>query len=81
MLCPQAVRTMTADAETAKAASVDGMMEPEELAEAVVKGLAAESFLILPHGEVAQYMRNKTDDYDRWIGGEPPQLRLYGGAE
>ena len=43
MLCPQAVRTaMTADAETAKAASVDGMMEPEELAEAVVKGLAAD---------------------------------------
>ena len=39
MLCPQAVRTaMTADAETAKAASVDGMMEPEELAEAVVNG-------------------------------------------
>ncbi|MBL70580.1 MAG: short-chain dehydrogenase [Rhodobiaceae bacterium] len=83
MLCPQAVRTaMTADAETAKAASVDGMMEPEELAEAVVKGLAKESFLILPHGEVAQYMRNKTDDYDRWIGGmNRLQLRLYGGAE
>ena len=83
MLCPQAVRTaMTADPETAKAASVDGMMEPKELAEAVVKGLAAESFLILPHAEVEQYMRNKTNDYDRWIGGmNRLQLRLYGGQE
>jgi hypothetical protein len=44
-------------------------LEPEEVAEAVVAGLAEESFLILPHPEVARFFRNKADDYERWIGG------------
>ena len=26
-------------------------------------------FLVLPHPEVAQYFRNKGQDYERWIGG------------
>lgn len=71
MLCPQAVRTpMTAQGNSStQAASVDGMMEPETLADAVVEGLRNESFLILPHPEVLEYMRRKTTDYDRWIGG------------
>ncbi len=81
MLCPQAVRTpMTAQGNSStQAASVDGMMEPETLADAVIEGLRAESFLILPHAEVLEYMRRKTADYDRWIGGmNRLQLRLLG---
>jgi len=58
----------------AAAASGDGMMEPEELAGIVVEGLAAERFIILTHPEVLEYMRRKTSDYDRWIGG---MNRLY----
>ena len=71
MLCPQAVRTaMTAsDNDATAAASADGMMEPEELADKVVEGLRGEAFLILPHEVVLEYMRNKTSNYDRWIGG------------
>jgi len=71
MLCPQAVRTpMTAvDNAATQAAGTDGMMEPEELADAVVTQLKDEPFLILPHPEVLEYMRRKTADYDRWIGG------------
>ncbi len=69
VLCPQAVRTaMTAGNEDG-VASIDGMIEPDAVAEAVVKGLAAEDFLILPHPEVLEYMRRKTADYGRWIGG------------
>ena len=45
------------------------MITPEDVAEAVVQGLAAESFLILPHPEVEQYRQNKAASYDRWIGG------------
>jgi hypothetical protein len=45
------------------------MMETAELADFVIEGLRAESFLILPHPEVLEYMRRKTADYDRWIGG------------
>jgi NAD(P)-dependent dehydrogenase (short-subunit alcohol dehydrogenase family) len=71
LLCPQAVRTpMTAaDNEGVAAASVDGMMEPEDLADIVIAGLRNERFLILTHEEVLEYMRRKTSDYDRWIGG------------
>ncbi len=75
LLCPQAVRTAmtTGDAAiggaAAAAAAGDGMMEPEVLAEFVVEGLRKESFLILPHPEVLDYMRRKTADYDRWIAG------------
>lgn len=72
LLCPQAVRTpMTeqVDSPALRAAANDGMMEPHELADAVVEGLREERFLILPHAEVIEYMRKKTADYDRWIGG------------
>ncbi len=84
MLCPQAVRTaMTAQATAStQAASVDGMMEPETLAESVVEGLRQESFLILPHPEVLEYMRRKTGDYDRWIRGmNRLQQRLLAAAQ
>ena len=60
-------------------ASVDGMMEPEELAETVVKSIAAEEFLILPHPQVLDYMRRKTADYGRWIGGMRKLNRRYQG--
>lgn len=68
-LCPQGVRTaMIASAEgepenflTAEAISA------EECADAVVKGLESENFLILPHAEVAQYIVNKAENYDRWL--------------
>jgi hypothetical protein len=50
-------------------ASVDGIMEPSELAEFVVEALRAERFLILPHPEVVTYYQRKASDYDRWIGG------------
>lgn len=70
LLCPQAVRTpMLDDSRGTQAASVDGAIEPEELAEAVVDGLRAERFLILPHPRVLDYMQRKTGDYDRWLRG------------
>ena len=79
VLCPQAVRTaMTAGNEDG-VASVDGMMEPEELAEVVVKSIEAEEFLILPHPQVLDYMRAKTNDYGRWIGGMRKLNRQYQG--
>jgi len=70
VLCPQAVRTaMTGGTEEGGVAGVDGMLEPADVAQAVVDGLAAETFLILPHPEVATYFERKATDYDRWLGG------------
>jgi NAD(P)-dependent dehydrogenase (short-subunit alcohol dehydrogenase family) len=72
MLCPQAVRTaMTANTEdqSTMAASSDGMMEPDQLADIVVEHLSRDAFLILTHEEVKVYMQRKSSDYDRWIAG------------
>lgn len=70
-LCPQGVRTrMIADAKEGIAAMLlENAIEPEAVADAVIAGLARESFLILPHPEVADYFRRKADDYDRWLRG------------
>jgi NAD(P)-dependent dehydrogenase (short-subunit alcohol dehydrogenase family) len=70
VLCPQAVRTaMTAGLEGGGVAGVDGMLEPEAVAEAAVQGVAEERFLILPHPSVADYVRRKAGDVDRWLRG------------
>jgi hypothetical protein len=50
-------------------AGVDGVLSPEAVAEAALDGLAAERFLILPHPEVAEYLRRKADDPERWLAG------------
>jgi NAD(P)-dependent dehydrogenase (short-subunit alcohol dehydrogenase family) len=69
VVCPQAVRTaMTGDSDGGVAA-VDGLMEPEQVADSVMEGLAEERFLILPHPEVQTYMERKVSDYDRWLNG------------
>ena len=69
VLCPQAVRSgMTAGTEGG-VAGLDGMLEPEEVCDAVIKAMDEECFLILPHPQVLTYMRRKTADYDRWLRG------------
>lgn len=41
----------------------------EEAAEAILKGIQSEHFLILPHPEVLEFYRMKGGDYDRWLRG------------
>lgn len=67
-LCPQSVQTdmVTGDGGSA---SHDGIISPEQVAMDVSKAMREEKFLVLPHPEVAQYFRNKGQDYERWIGG------------
>ncbi len=70
-LCPQGVRTdmLRRAAAEGRGFLVDGAIEPERVADEVVKGLADRRFLILPHPEVADYFRRKATDYDRWLRG------------
>lgn len=71
-LCPQGVRTdLLFNSEYGMKSQflIANALEPEEVAEATVQGLAAESFLILPHPEVAEYFKRKANDYDRWLRG------------
>src|SRR5262249_24009786 len=70
-LCPQGVKSRMLDESLSGAGPIlrEGAIEPEEVADAVVKGLADETFLILPHPEVREYFLRKATDYDRWIRG------------
>lgn len=69
VLCPQAVRSEMTKGFEDSVAAIDGMLEPEDVAQACVEAIGAESFLVLPHPQVLDYMRLKTADYDRWISG------------
>ena len=70
VLCPQAVRTaMTADFENGGVAGLDGMIEPEEVAQCTIEAIAEERFLILPHPTVEKYLQNKASSYERWLAG------------
>ncbi len=70
-LCPQGVRTRMLEEFDVGATEYlrDSAMDPEQIADAVVAGLADERFLILPHAEVAEFFRRKGDDYERWLRG------------
>ena len=67
-VCPQGVRTQLLDQSDSRFLK-EGALDPAHVADAVIKGLAEEKFLILPHPEVAEYVRRKAADHDRWIRG------------
>ena len=69
-LCPQGVKTRLLDvSEEFRALLEPVALDPADVAQTVVDGLADERFLILPHPEVERYFQNKANDYDRWLGG------------
>jgi NAD(P)-dependent dehydrogenase (short-subunit alcohol dehydrogenase family) len=83
-LCPQGVRTnmLLGAGPEGEALLAAGAIEPEDVADAVVSGIAAERFLILPHPEVADFFRRKADDYDRWLAGmRRLQTRVLGAPQ
>jgi NAD(P)-dependent dehydrogenase (short-subunit alcohol dehydrogenase family) len=76
VVCPQGVRTdllmtgLEAGLPAARAVALAGkLLEPEDVADSVVEGMADERFLILPHPEVAEFIRRKADDPGRWLAG------------
>jgi NAD(P)-dependent dehydrogenase (short-subunit alcohol dehydrogenase family) len=81
-LCPQGVRTrmLTESTGPAHAFVASTAVDPARVADAVIKGLREERFLILSHPEVADYFRRKADDYDRWIRGMRRLQREMTGA-
>ena len=79
-LCPQAVLTnmFTGDGGSA---GVDGALTVEQLMDEMVKTMREEKFLILPHPKVLDYIRMKTGDYDRWLGGMQKLFLKHGGRK
>ena len=74
VLCPQAVRTNITTGlqdldDASNPATLDGVLEPDEVADACLDAIREERFLVLPHPEVATYFQRKASDYDRWLRG------------
>lgn len=73
-ICPQGVRTPMLelamdDPAGAAALTAGGLIEPDDVAEALVEGIREERLLILPHQEVKRHMALKGSDPERWIAG------------
>ena len=81
LLCPQAVSTEMIRGFEEHVASIDGVIKPEDVAEACVQGIRDEQFLILPHPKVSTYIKNKAENYERWIGGMRKLNRKFGGFD
>ncbi len=74
-LCPQGVATALLDGgdggnslSSRIVRSAAEVLQPEDVAQSVIDGMAEERFLILPHAQVAEHYRKKAADPDRWIG-------------
>jgi len=73
-ICPQGVRTRMLedgmhDVAAAAALHSGGLIEPEEVADAVLAGIEEERFLILPHENVKGFMAFKGAEPERWLKG------------
>jgi NAD(P)-dependent dehydrogenase (short-subunit alcohol dehydrogenase family) len=71
-LCPMGVRTAMLEGDELGQRVVRGagtVLEPEEVAGAVIAGIESEQFLILPHPEVLTFFQRKALDYERWLAG------------
>ncbi|MFF5079820.1 SDR family oxidoreductase [Actinoplanes sp. NPDC000266] len=84
-LCPQGVRTdmLTRGNERGSASAAllaESAMEPGEVATIVAEALKGDSFLILPHPEVAEFYRLRAGDTDRWLGGMNKMQRAFEGS-
>jgi NAD(P)-dependent dehydrogenase (short-subunit alcohol dehydrogenase family) len=82
-LCPQGVRTpMLGEPSAEREVSASGsVLSPEQVADAVVDGVNAGRFLILPHPEVAGYEQARAADRDRWLAGMRRLAGRFGGGE
>ncbi|GAA1416143.1 SDR family oxidoreductase [Streptomyces thermospinosisporus] len=70
-ICPQGVRTGMLDASGSAGDLVlrPTAIEPDDVADALFRGIEEDRFLILPHPEVAEYYRARATDPERWLGG------------
>ncbi len=72
-LCPQGVNTDMVrggrGSSAVETVALQGLIEPEQVADAVALAMEEGRFLVLPHPEVAGYEQRKAGDRDRWLAG------------
>ena len=64
-----AVPSAAGAGSVSRQASVDGVLTAPQVAASVLAAVAEDRFLILPHPEVATYVRRRAEDRDRWLSG------------
>jgi len=71
VICPQGVRTRMLDhaGPLQNLLSHDVALEPEQVADALWKGLQDDRFLILPHPQVQGYYEYRATNSDGWLAG------------
>jgi NAD(P)-dependent dehydrogenase (short-subunit alcohol dehydrogenase family) len=81
VVCPLGVRTPMLEGAIdrrspgAAALLADDLLEPGQVAEAVVQGIREERLLILPHENVAKYLALKGSRPERWLAGMQDLVR------
>lgn len=78
VLCPQGVDTALLREVGDGPQNRDGVLTPDQVAASVMEALERDSFLILPHPQVADYVLRKATNYDRWIAGMAKLKRSLG---
>ena len=71
-LCPMGVDTAMFNSlppDQRERTAAGHLLSPEQVAEVVLQGIENEQFLILPHEEVLDFWRAKTNDNERWLRG------------
>jgi len=70
-ICPQGVRTnmLAQSGQAGQVVLQDAAIEPEQVADALLAGLASGEFLVLPHPEVRGYYQMRAGDTDKWLRG------------
>ncbi|MFD9002862.1 SDR family oxidoreductase [Streptomyces sp. NPDC059582] len=68
-ICPQGVRTdmLAATGSAGDLVLQPTAIEPQDVADALFKGIEEDRFLILPHPEVAAYYQVRATEPDRWL--------------
>ncbi len=70
-ICPQGVRTnmLAQSGQAGQVVLKDAAIEPEQVADALLAGMAAGEFLILPHPEVRGYYQMRASETGKWLRG------------
>lgn len=78
-ICPQYVRTDMTKGFAMAENSADGLLEPEDVAAALLASMQKDEFLVLSHPVVGEYFKNRAFSYQSYITGMNKLKQKMGG--
>lgn len=70
VICPQYVNTnILGVSDEERKQAMEGVITPQECAATIVEGIENDTFMILPHQEVAEFYKHRALDPGRWVNG------------